>query len=625
MLALAVVPGDSKTLVAAFGNQQSVWFSTSRDSGKTWEGRTPLPLGTHRLFVEPTPDLKTPDIYAIGKNSMAAREAGKWVALHSPTGVTEISDVATAFSVKHSATLYLLADGDLFVSSDSGKTWQKSVLPGGPNIQSVAASPDHMAIAYVSFRNLTESYIGYSSSFLGVARTKDGGATWKLVRKEAGNEHKAFGDDWIGEYFGSGYAGAPIALSVAPSHPMTIYATDAGRVLRSDDGGEHWRAIYSSRLNGGFSGIGIEATNAHGVHFDPFDSKRLFISYTDIGLFRSENGGASWLPSSEGVPHAWLNTTYWMVFDPIVRGRAWAVMSGTHDLPRTKVFARKSPSAFVGGVMISEDGGTTWRKSNNGVEPTAPTHILLDPASPPDARTLYVAACGKGVYKSVNGGESWELKNNGITETAPLAWRLVRDSAGRIYVILVRRKEEAAPGTGDDGAMYFSSDAAEHWHRVALPKGVNAPNGLAIDPTNSNRLYLAAWGRFTAEGQEGGGIYLSTDRGISWKHVLATDQHIFDVSVDERSPRTLFAVGFESSAWKSKDAGMSWRRIPGFNFKWGQRVIPDARDASKIYITTFGGGVWHGSIDGEMSHPDEIATPSLSHAHSSSAPRPARP
>ena len=53
-----------------------------------------------------------------------------------------------------------------------------------------------------------------------------------------------------------------------------------------------------------------------------------------------------------------------------------------------------------GGVCLSEDGGKTWRKSNSGMEETAATHILLDPASPVDARVVYVAGFGRGVYKS---------------------------------------------------------------------------------------------------------------------------------------------------------------------------------------------------------------------------------
>jgi len=620
ILALAIAPKDSKTLFAAFGDQESAWFSISTNLGKTWGNRIPLPPGTHRLLVDPTPGVADPDIYAVGKTSLAGRLRGKWVEVHSPAGSKELSDVAVGFSAKRLAKLYLVAGGELYVSVDSGTTWTKSPLPGKPEVRAIAASPDHPDIAYASFQNLKETaWEGAAKSF-GVARTDDGGATWEVVRNEPGAERKAFGDDWIGELFGSGYAGAPIALAVAPNHPMTVYSTDAGRVLRSDDGGEHWRAIYSSRLrDGSFSGIGLEGTSAHGVHFDPFDSQRIFVSYTDIGLFRSENGGAGWLPSTEGVPRAWLNTTYWMVFDPAVRGRAWAVMSGIHDLPRTKIFDRKSPSVFVGGVMLSEDGGRTWQKATDGIPPTAPTHILLEPDSPKDARVLYVAACGKGVYKSVDGGKTWKLKNEGITQQEPLAWRMVRDSSGGLYVILVRRKEEAPPGSADDGALYYSNDAAEHWSRVRLPEGVNAPNGLATDPRNSNRLYLATWGRFTPGGQQGGGIYLSTDRGKSWSHVLISDQHIFDVTVDERSPSVIYAAGFESSAWRSTDAGLRWQRISGFNFKWAQSVIPDAHDASKIYITTFGGGVWHGPASGDKTTLRPIVTPGVTRSRSASA------
>jgi hypothetical protein len=58
------------------------------------------------------------------------------------------------------------------------------------------------------------------------------------------------------------------------------------------------------------------------------------------------------------------------------------------------------------------------------------------------------------------------------------------------------------------------------------------------------------------------------------------------------------------------DRGLHWGRIPGFNFKWGQRVIPDPLDRSQVYITTFGGSVWHGSVNGREALVD-IATPAL--------------
>jgi hypothetical protein len=82
------------------------------------------------------------------------------------------------------------------------------------------------------------------------------------------------------------------------------------------------------------------------------------------------------------------------------------------------------------------------------------------------------------------------------------------------------------------------------------------------------------------------------------------------VSVDPVDPRILYAAGFESSVWKSADRGLHWSRIPGFNFKWAHRVIPDPEGHNQIYVTTFGGSVWHGSVSGK-NEPLDIATPAL--------------
>ena len=122
----------------------------------------------------------------------------------------------------------------------------------------------------------------------------------------------------------------------------------------------------------------------------------MFISYTDIGAFRSEDGGSTWTSATDGVPSEWRNTTYWMEFDPEVRGRLWAAASWTHDLPRPKMWRETAVSTYRGGVMRSDDGGKTWQKSNTGLANAAITHVLLDPSSPKGARTLVAAAFGKG-------------------------------------------------------------------------------------------------------------------------------------------------------------------------------------------------------------------------------------
>jgi photosystem II stability/assembly factor-like uncharacterized protein len=210
----------------------------------------------------------------------------------------------------------------------------------------------------------------------------------------------------------------------------------------------------------------------------------------------------------------------------------------------------------------------------------------------------------------MDGGKSWTLKNSGITQSMPQVWRLAMDSGGTLYAVLARRSEDGSIGNDGDGTIYRSGDGGERWERIGLPNGVNGPNGLAVDPENRQRLYLAAWARASGMHGDGGGIFLSEDGGQSWRQVLDRDRHVYDVTIDPRNPKVLYASGFESSAWRSIDRGEHWQQIPGFNFKWGHRVIPDPQDANAVYITTFGGSVWHGKVNGELQAVD-IATPEL--------------
>jgi hypothetical protein len=89
--------------------------------------------------------------------------------------------------------------------------------------------------------------------------------------------------------------------------------------------------------------------------------------------------------------------------------------------------------------------------------------------------------------------------------------------------------------------------------------------------------------------------------------VLTKDQHIHDLTIDSRNG-VIYASGFNSSSYRSEDQGNTWDRIKGFNFKWGKRVQPDPRDPDKIYIITFGGGVWHGPAIGDKKALEDIIT-----------------
>jgi photosystem II stability/assembly factor-like uncharacterized protein len=620
--ALAIDPANSQILYAA--RQQAGAYSViqSSDLGKTWRDLASLPGPGLRIAVDPHSPAKDRALYVLGLEFISSSEHGQWRQHPLPAGVPSLATTSAGLSIAFSAqaaVLYAAGPSGLFVSGDGGATWTKSDLPGtGATVRAIAASPKDPRIAYVSYKNLHDGFLT-KSTYLGVARTADQGKTWDLVWKESSQPAANIREAWMSPFFGPGNPDSPLDIAVSEQDPNLVYTTDYGRVLSTSDGGKNWQAVYSTRHDstgnddGTFSSRGLDNTTNYGVHFDPFDPQRMFISYTDIGPFRSENGGASWVPSKDGIPAKWRNTTYWMVFDPTVRGRIWAATSGQHDLPEPKTWRKKSPSAWEGGICISEDGGKTWRPSNTGMPPAATTHIILDPKSPPESRILYAAAMGQGVYKSTDSGKTWTLKNSGIPGKEPFAYRLIMDSTDALYLVVARRGTDGNFGNDEDGALYRSGDGAEHWTRIDLPAGVNGPRGLAVDPANPKRLYLAAWGRNLPHQSEGGGIYLSEDAGATWEPSWTRDQHIYDVTLDPKHPEVLYAAGYESSIWRSANRGKTWKRIPGFNFKWANRVIPDPQHDGQIYVTTFGGGVWHGPTTGDPAAVDEIATPVATH------------
>jgi photosystem II stability/assembly factor-like uncharacterized protein len=560
-----------------------------------------LPDAPQRIWT------RAPVTYAGGGKGVTEVHGGQVSQHAAPAGVT-FTDISGGFSGTGTPVFYAAAGKAAYVSRDAGATWTAIQLPGaGARLRAVATSLHHPETAYLSYGRLNLE----GKNWLGVARTQDSGQTWTLVWKEAEKAAPNVHDAWITDALGTGWGENPLALGVADQDPKLCYGTDFGRTMRTVDGGENWDGIYSRRVPGGeWTTTGLDVTTNYGLHFDPFDLKRRFITYTDIGLSRSEDSGQSWTRSVEGVPRQWTNTTYWVEFDPEVRGLMWGAMSYTHDLPRPKMWRRASASSYKGGICRSEDGGRTWQKSNAGMPETAPTHILLDPSSPKAARVLYAAAFGRGVYKSSDGGRNWELKNSGITQKEPFAWRLARAADGALYVLIARRSDNGSIGDDGDGALYKSVDGAGTWTRMDLPAGVNGPNGLAIDPRDPRRMYLAAWARATGTHGEGGGIYLTADGGKTWRAVPDRDQHVYDVTIDSRNPSLLYASGFESSAWRSTDGGEHWTRIAGFNFKWGHRVIPDPTNPAMVFITTFGGSLWHGRIDGQDAALD-IMTPEL--------------
>jgi photosystem II stability/assembly factor-like uncharacterized protein len=620
--ALAIDPDDSNTLYA--GNDGGeLWIS--RDAGKQWKSMA-KDVRAQAMWVDPTSPRESRRVYTLSGGAIGTWDGSTFVT-HDIKGTTgDLHGTTFGLTTDGRPVIYVATDlrfegdqpiGGIMASYDAGATWHglndgllklaaKGTFPG---FSAIGISARHAEVLYVAFNQLHVP--SDNKQYFGVMKTSNGGVTWTMVRKESGTMAENVRHDWIASQWGPDWADEPLSIGVDDNNPDLVFTGDLGRVTRSDDGGKNWTGVYSQSTGKGYTTNGLDVTTAYGLHFDPFDPKRMFISYTDIGLFRSEDGGESWATATaHGVPFSWRHNTYWVEFDPAVRGKMWAVMTSKHDLPRTRML--NLYGGAEGGVAASVDGGDTWTLSSDGLPKMVPTHILLDPKSPASARVLYVTGFGKGIFKSTDGGRTWSARNGGLPPD-PLTWRMAMDRDGTLYVVTIRRSLDGQYGNDKDGWLFRSRDGADTWERVALPPGLNGPMAITPDPDDPKRLYLAAWARYTlysaAEVPPDGGVFLSTDSGQHWTNVMNGSSRIYDVTVDPRNTNLVYACGFESSAWRSADRGKTWSRIRGYNFKDGHRVIPDPLDSSKIYITTFGSSVWHGPAQGDPNAPEDIAGP----------------
>ncbi|HEY4205841.1 MAG TPA: hypothetical protein VGM31_03470 [Puia sp.] len=607
-------PDDTKSIY--FTADHSLFFS--HDEGGTWttkDLRSPLRyLFLHQASVY---IFSADSIYVQNNNS------GKIKASALPAAMTPVTGFAAGrIKGTEETILYALHGGNaIWVSHDLGKTWTRSNgFPPKAEATRIACSEFDAASAYVLVDRLEESA---ARVWYGVWKTGDGGGHWDWVWKAGGGTAR-YGipdgqnpanlrDGWAGRAFGKEWV-EMMDLGVSPYDGNIAIATDWYRVMKTIDGGKTWKAIYShDYADGRAASTGLDVTTTYGVHFDPSDHDHIAMSCTDIGFHHSFDGGKTWMRSVTGVPAGWVNTCYWVTFDPAVNGKLWSVWSGIHDLPRGKMTRDPQWKTHCsGGVCVSTDGGRTWTPQVNGMDlNSSTTCIALDGRTPAGHRTLYVTAYNKGVFKSVDDGKTWVLKNNGIDGNT-CAFRIVLAGNGDLYLVTC---PNPVFGAATDslrywsGAVYKSTDGADSWSKLDLGDA-RFPSGVAVDPSNPQRVYVACWADIQLSDLFGGaatraaggdrylpmsgGIFLSEDGGRSWASVFDKKNYVYDVTVDAHHPGRVYCNTFTGAAWRSDDYGRSWRKIEGYDFHWGHRVIVDEYDPDKVYLTTYGSGVWHG-------------------------------
>jgi len=198
-------------------------------------------------------------------------------------------------------------------------------------------------------------------------------------------------------------------------------------------------------------------------------------------------------------------------------------------------------------------------------------------------RHIRVNPNNKSEYYIASGsGSLWKTTNRGIT-FSPIFEHQKTYAIGAFEIDPTNTNVLWA-GTGENSnhnnsvygdGIYKSEDGGKSWNTMGLTTSEHI-GGIAIDPKNSNTVYVAAMGSLRKEGGERG-IFKTTDGGKTWQNVLKISQYTgcYEVHMDPRNPNLLYAVahqrmrklytgiygGPESGIYKTTDAGATWNKL----------------------------------------------------------------
>jgi photosystem II stability/assembly factor-like uncharacterized protein len=267
---------------------------------------------------------------------------------------------------------------------------------------------------------------------LGVARSDDGGATWKLAN--AGLTHF---DVWV------------VKAERLGGRERLFAGTLPAHLFVSDDGAASWRELSALRAVPSAAQWSFPPPPHQGHVLDiGVLQEKLYVGIEVGALLRSDDGGASFveLPVNPDVSEV--------------------------DIHRLVLHAkrpRRILAATGWGMIASDDGGASWRRGARLPGIDYPIPLL---AHPDDPDLLFVAG-GEGwppnwyqigrsrakVARSRDGGASWQRLLGGLPDgQRPTFGGLALEAWDGGYAVFA---------ADTDGQIYESADGGERWSVVA--------------------------------------------------------------------------------------------------------------------------------------------------------------
>ena len=215
-----------------------------------------------------------------------------------------------------------------------------------------------------------------------------------------------------------------------------------------------------------------------------------------------------------------------------------------------------------------------WRH----IGPTMMGGRVIDLAMHPERpRIFYVASATGGLFKTTNNGTTFTPVFDSYGSSSVGAVALAPSNPQVVWVGTGEANARNSVSWGD--GVYRSDDGGESWTHCGLEKTRHV-GGIAVDPSDPARVYVAAMGHTWGRNPERG-LYRTTDAGTTWEQVLFVDDQTgaIDVQVDPADPTRIFAATYQrqrdefdsndpalqtgpgSGLWRSEDGGDSWQRL----------------------------------------------------------------
>jgi len=230
--------------------------------------------------------------------------------------------------------------------------------------------------------------------------SRDAGASWNLVRGLHDHPHRP---RWMP---GGGGLCLHTIVPDAAKRDRLFVAISTGGVYRTDDGGASWQARNVGVRAGFLPDPQPEFGQCvHKIVQHPARPERLFLQ-NHGGLYRSDDGGDSWQDMARGVPS---DFGFAMAIHPHDPDTAFIV-------PLESDGFRCTPEGRLR-VYRTRDAGGSWEALTRGLPQTNAFETVLRDAMAADASNpagIHFGTRSGQVWSSADGGAAWALAASGL-------------------------------------------------------------------------------------------------------------------------------------------------------------------------------------------------------------------